>query len=94
MTFEPDKVQEFLAIFNESKLKIRLFPGCSHLELHRDFNDENIYTTFSMWDSQEAINAYRNSELFQSVWPRTKALFSKSPIAFSNIRVEGPILLE
>ena len=91
MTFEPDKVEEFLAIFNESKLKIRSFPGCSHLELHRDFNVENIYTTFSMWDSQETINAYRNSELFQSVWLRTKALFSESPIAFSNIRVEGPI---
>ncbi len=91
MTFENDKVEEFLEIFEKSKKMIRNFPGCTHLELHRDYSSKNIYITYSNWKNEEDLNNYRNSELFKNVWTATKALFSAPPIAFSNQLVDGPI---
>ncbi len=31
--------------------------------------------TYSRWQSEAALNQYRDSELFKSVWSFTKALF-------------------
>ena len=83
MTFEPQKVNDFLIIFNESKQLIRNMEGCSHLELLNDINSTNIYFTYSYWDSENDLNNYRNSQLFNNVWTKTKALFSAKPEAWS-----------
>ena len=83
MTFEPDKVEEFQKIFEESKDKIRARPGCQHLELWRDLHQPHIFVTHSHWDSEDALNAYRESELFRTTWKKTKALFSDRALAFS-----------
>lgn len=88
MTFLPDKVNEFLKIFEESKQKIRSFEGCSYLELLNDLNSSNIFFTYSHWDNEEHLNAYRNSELFNSVWVKTTMLFSAKAEAWSMERKE------
>jgi len=87
MTFEEDKVSDFLEIFNESKQHIRAFSGCNHLELMQDYHKENVYITYSYWENDEALDAYRQSELFESVWKDTRALFAASPVAFSMKKV-------
>lgn len=84
MTFKEDKVDDFLTVFNESKNKIRSFPGCQHLELLKDYSQPNIFSTYSIWEDDDALNAYRHSELFEGVWANTKALFSDKPMAFSS----------
>ncbi|MEJ2004162.1 MAG: antibiotic biosynthesis monooxygenase [Cyclobacteriaceae bacterium] len=86
MTFREESVEDFLHIFNKSKSQIRNFPGCIHLELHRDASNPRIFCTYSHWETQKDLDAYRNSELFGKVWPATKALFDAKPMAFSNIR--------
>ncbi len=83
MTFETNKVADFLAVFEESKLKICNMEGCSHLELLQDYNLPNSFSTYSYWVNEEALNNYRNSALFKEVWTKTKILFSEKPIAFS-----------
>ncbi len=83
MTFELDKVADFLAVFEENKLLIRQMEGCSHLELLQDYSHPNSFTTYSYWEDEEALNKYRNSTLFKNVWAKTKVLFSEKPIAFS-----------
>lgn len=83
MDFLPEKLADFQAIFDESKQLIRHFPGCLHLELHGDARHPNVRYTFSQWESEAALDAYRHSELFGSVWPRTKALFAAQAQAFS-----------
>jgi hypothetical protein len=80
MTFQPDKTEDFIAIFEASKLKIRGMAGCQHLELWRR---EHIFFTYSIWESEEALNNYRQSELFKDTWSRTKALFAAKPEAWS-----------
>jgi len=84
MTFRPEEVERFLELFNGTKDRIRHFPGCHHLTLLKDYSDDNIFSTYSIWENEEALNAYRNSELFAGVWKATKVKFSDKPIAFSN----------
>ena len=79
MTFKPEKVPEFKKIFQGSKNQIRNFPGCQHLELHEDYVHDNIFATYSIWENENALNNYRNSDLFKEVWSQTKALFGGSP---------------
>ena len=75
MTFQPDKVEEFLANFEQNKQLIRNFDGVQHLALLNDKNQPNIYFTYSIWESEAHLEAYRHSDLFQSVWSKTKPLF-------------------
>ena len=84
MTFQKDKIADFQAIFRESKYKIRHFKGCRHLELLRCTNPDNVFFTFSFWEDETHLNAYRHSELFQSTWSRTKVLFAQKPEAWST----------
>jgi quinol monooxygenase YgiN len=88
MTFHPDKVEDFLKNFEANKNSIRNYPGCQHLELWQDFSEKNIFMTYSHWESEEALNKYRDSELFKSVWTFTKALFSEKPMAFSSKKMQ------
>jgi quinol monooxygenase YgiN len=83
MTFHPENVPAFLEIFKASKEKIAAFPGCRSVELLQDYHLPNIYSTYSHWDSDDALNNYRNSELFGNVWKPTKALFLEPAQAFS-----------
>lgn len=88
MKFQADKLDEFHQIFDQSKEKISSFPGCLHLELHADPTDDTVRYTYSHWQSQDDLNAYRHSELFGQVWPRTKALFDAKPMAHSLTLLE------
>ncbi|MDB4533339.1 antibiotic biosynthesis monooxygenase [Vicingaceae bacterium] len=83
MTFNPEKVNEFLANFEEVKHKIRAFDGVKHLELLNDKNKSNIYFTYSIWESEDHLNNYRNSDLFKSVWAVTKPMFIEKADAWS-----------
>ncbi len=85
MTFRENEVPAFLAIFNASQHKIRNFPGCRHLELWQDAQQPFIFSTYSHWDSEAALNNYRSSALFAGVWPATKKLFAAAPVACSSV---------
>jgi heme oxygenase (mycobilin-producing) len=83
MHFTEAGVEEFLEIFHANKEAIRQFEGCTHLQLLKDAEDPNCYTTLSYWNSQHDLENYRKSELFSKVWGRVKTLFSERTQAFS-----------
>lgn len=83
MTFQEKKVADFLEIFETSKEKIRASEGCQYLELMRDIHQPEVFMTHSHWLSEDALNNYRESELFKSTWSKTKVLFADKPVAFS-----------
>ncbi|ARS34299.1 putative quinol monooxygenase [Pontibacter actiniarum] len=89
MTFKEEKTAEFLEIFRNSKARIRAFEGCQHVELLQDLHQPNVYSTYSLWDSEDHLNRYRGSELFGQVWPATKTLFADKPQAWSLQQVEA-----
>jgi len=83
MDFDPEKVSDFLKLFDEVKTKIAAFEGCRHLELCKDASLDHVYYTFSVWESEAYLEQYRNSDLFKGTWARTKVLFGGKPQAFS-----------
>ncbi|WP_298553456.1 antibiotic biosynthesis monooxygenase [uncultured Algibacter sp.] len=88
MGFHQQNIEVFLQNFEKNKTKIRAFEGCTFLELYRDKNDTSIFFTYSYWKSDEALENYRESELFKSVWSKVKPLFSIRPEAWSVDKLE------
>ena len=93
MAFAPDAVDQFLERFDHAAARIRSFPGCQHLELWRDADAPSVCTTYSHWSSAEALETYRESDLFRSTWSTIKPLFADRPQAHSYtvIRPAGAI---
>ena len=89
MTFAPDRLAAFLDLFEAARPRIAAAPGCQHLELWQDARYPNVLTTFSRWDSADALDAYRQSELFRTTWAQTKPMFAAPPVARSQRRVGG-----
>ncbi len=89
MTFFPDRIGDFLSIFDEASPEIRAFEGCSHLELWQEMDDENVFTTCSHWRGKEALENYRHSDLFRYTWADTKVLFAAAPEAHSFTRIRA-----
>lgn len=85
MEFLPEHVQDFQAQFDSVKYLIRSFPGVRHLELHRDSGQSNVFYTYSKWDNEDALEAYRESDLFKAAWSEVKAWFGGRPQAFSLV---------
>lgn len=83
MSFSFDNIEEFKNIFESNWQKIKGFEGCSHVELLQDKNNPSIFFTYSLWQSEEHLNAYRHSELFEKVWAATKILFNNKPEAWT-----------
>jgi len=83
MHFVESKVEDFISIFESSRVQIRNFPGCKHLELLRDLKQPGIFFTISIWESEKDLENYRNSQLFIHTWKQTKALFESKAMAWS-----------
>ncbi|WP_295986118.1 antibiotic biosynthesis monooxygenase family protein [uncultured Algibacter sp.] len=88
MGFYKQNIEVFLQNFEATKTRIRAFEGCDFLELYRDKKDPSIFFTYSFWDSEEALETYRQSELFNTVWSKVKPLFSIRPEAWSVDKME------
>jgi heme oxygenase (mycobilin-producing) len=83
MNFQPEKTEEFKNIFGSNWTQIKGFEGCRHVELLQDENDPSVFFTYSLWESEEHLNKYRNSGLFSRVWGSTKKLFRDKPEAWT-----------
>ncbi|MEM9075543.1 MAG: antibiotic biosynthesis monooxygenase family protein [Bacteroidota bacterium] len=83
LTFKPENIASFEHIFESSKHSILEFSGCNLLELYQDINHPNIFFTYSFWENESYLEAYRNSSLFKGIWQDTKVLFAEKPEAWS-----------
>lgn len=83
MTFEPENIPSFERLFEASEKGIRSFPGCLKVNLLQDLRDPTVFFTYSQWESETALEAYRQSEFFKGVWGETRTLFSERPEAWS-----------
>ena len=83
MGFEPNKIESFLNDFELVRDKVRGYEGCLFLELYRDKNNTNQFFTYSYWENEQALENYRNSDLFKGVWKNTKQYFNQKPEAWS-----------
>lgn len=92
LTFAPEHLAAFHALFEATSPQIRAQPGCHHLELLRDARYPNVCATLSRWTDADALDAYRHSELFRETWRKTRTWFAAPPVAqsFSQTRTVEP----
>ncbi len=83
LTIGEENISSFEKIFEETKQTIRNFQGCRFLELYQDRNDPRIFFTYSYWNTEDDLEAYRQSDFFKNVWGKTRALFVSKPEAWS-----------
>ncbi|MGZ3897455.1 MAG: putative quinol monooxygenase [Flavisolibacter sp.] len=83
MVFREEEVKSFQQLFSERKSLIRDFEGCTHLELWQDTRHPQTFFTYSWWDSEAHLNAYRDSDFFEDTWKLTKQKFAAKPEAWS-----------
>ena len=83
LSFHPNKVDEFLNLFEKNKESIRNSEGCRLLELYRDKTNTDVFFTYSFWETEQDLENYRNSDFFKGVWTSFKPLFNDKPLAWS-----------
>ncbi len=83
MHFQPDKVDEFLALFDAARSTISAQPGCHGVQLLRQTDAAASFATWSVWEDAAVLEAYRSSAFFQGFWSRVKALFREPAEATS-----------
>lgn len=79
----PDHINDFKALTKNEKSEILAFDGCSHLQILQDQSNSSIFFTVSHWDSESALNIYRDSDFFRNNWNTVKQWFANKPEAWS-----------
>ena len=72
--------EAFIRLFDKYKAQIAGAEGCLGVKMLR--SDEHFFT-YSRWESEAHLNAYRHSTVFEEVCPQTTALFSGKPKAWT-----------
>ncbi len=83
LSIKPKYKKEFIALFLNYKNKITLSKGCKSVELLQEENAGDIFFTYSIWDSNQDLENYRNSKLFAEIWPTVKRLFNAKAQAWT-----------
>lgn len=83
MTFRPEEVDAFRLLFDERKSLIRGFEGCTHLELWQEAARPEVFFTYSWWQSEAHLDAYRASSFFDDTWALTRVKFAARPEAWT-----------
>lgn len=87
LSFHEKNIPLFLENFDIMKHKIRNANGNRLLELYQDKTNKSIFFTYSYWETEQDLENYKNSELFNDVWTFTKKLFNDKPEAWSVDKV-------
>lgn len=83
LSLHPDKVNQFLDLFETVREQISSFEGCTYTEMLTDVEQSGVVFTYSLWDSPEALEKYRNSKLFKNTWSQVKPLFNAKAEAWT-----------
>lgn len=83
LPIKQEKTHEFRHLFESIKETIKGFEGCIHLELFSENTNSGVHFTFSIWESENDLNKYRQSEFFKKTWATTKTLLADKPDAWS-----------
>jgi len=89
LKFKPEHISDFETLFHEVEGYIRDYEGFQSIELLQDMNDPSIFFTYSKWNSETDLNAYRESVFFTKVWAKVKLYFSEKPQVWSVQQKNG-----
>jgi quinol monooxygenase YgiN len=78
-----ENLKAFENIFTERNPSLNNVEGCHRVELVKHPDVEYGYSTISLWDSEEALSDYRNSDYFNQTWKMLKPLFASKAKAIT-----------
>lgn len=85
MHFSVNFIEDFKVIFNTAKSKIASFEGCNNVKLLQHETIPEIFFTISNWENAQALENYRNSDLFKNTWAKVKPNFINKAEAWSLV---------
>jgi quinol monooxygenase YgiN len=94
LQFEENKIADFLTFFETIKHKVNTFEGCLGMKLLQDISNPTIVMTYSHWENEQALENYRISETFGTIWTKIKPWFAGKPEAWSVNAVFDGFLLD
>lgn len=83
LTFQEDRIADFLAFFDTINTRVSTFENCYGMRLMQEKSNPHVVFTYSLWQSEDALNVYRDSELFQGVWSTIKPWFGAKAEAWT-----------
>lgn len=83
LTFQEERIADFIAFFDTINTRVSTFENCYGMRLMQEKRKANVVFTYSLWESEEALNKYRDSELFQGVWSTIKPWFGERAEAWT-----------
>lgn len=83
MSFYPEHTEEFKILFDQYKQEIASAEGCLSLRLLQQKNTGTFFT-YSEWKEEKFLELYRQSDLFATVWSKTKIMFNARPEAWTT----------
>lgn len=87
ISLKPGERQKFIDLFNVVSPSIREFTGCLEVAILKDTSNPDLAFTYSLWRSEQDLNNYRQSALFEGTWNRAKLLFAHKAEAWSLEKV-------
>ena len=86
LTLQTPHIETFKAQFIAVNKQIEAMPGCHSVVLLQDENNPAVFFTHSKWDSEDALNAYRKSDLFIKTWAIVKPFFVERAEAWTLLQ--------
>lgn len=74
---QTDRQAELAAVLAESYPRVRAVSGCQGIQILQDVTDSLRYVSWSLWDTVEALEAYRAGPVYAEVWPRIRACLAE-----------------
>lgn len=84
LSLSEDYLDTFLSSFEKKKQQIVSYEGCLTVDLFLDSTNKGVCFTVSTWTSEEDLEAYRQSDWFQSTWQEVKQHFTAKPEAWTT----------
>ena len=83
LSLNPGRRSDFISEFDKVKDQIISFDGCRSTELLIDSPATGIVFTYSLWDSPQHLESYRQSDFFKNTWARVKPMFAAKAEAWT-----------
>ena len=76
-------IEDFKQLFTQVNIQIASFEDCMGVNLLQHETDKNVFFTISKWKNADALENYRQSDLFKRTWAQVKPHFVKKAEAWS-----------
>ncbi len=82
MTLKEAHVDSFKKRIPIISIEVRRVSGCMHNDIFRDKNKDNVFYSYTIWNSEEDIEKYLNSQYYKEIWNDLWDYFKIEPQAW------------